>query len=238
MNEGYILLHRKIIKEWEWYSNINDRLVFIHCLLSANWKDGWFEGIKIPRGSFVSGRKKLSKEIGISEQQLRTSINHLKSTNNITIESHNKYSIITINNYDKYQVINQQDNQQSTNNQPASNHNIIKEIKEINNKESISKDIPKKVFIKPSIKEISDYCRERNNNVNPNKFYDFYESKNWMIGKNKMKDWKACVRTWEQHDKKNISDISKLPEWFDKDFKERERTDDEERELQELIRGY
>ena len=143
MNEGYILLHRKIIKEWEWYSNINDRLVFIHCLLSANWKDGWFEGIKIPRGSFVSGRKKLSKEIGISEQQLRTSINHLKSTNNITIESHNKYSIITINNYDKYQVINQQDNQQSTNNQPASNHNIIKEIKEINNKESISKDIPK-----------------------------------------------------------------------------------------------
>lgn len=234
MDKGFIFLHRKFLK-WEWYSNVNDRLVFIHCLLSANWEDGWFEGIKIPRGSFATGRKKLSSEIGISEQQVRTSLNHLKSTNNITITSYNKFSIIAINNYDKYQLYNQQDNQQSTGNQPASNHNIINNNKLIN-KESISKDIPKKVFVKPTLQEISDYCLERNNGINPNKFYDFYESKNWMIGKNKMKDWKACVRTWEQHESKQ--DNSKLPTWWDKDFKERERTDDEERELQELIRGY
>ena len=95
-----------------------------------------------------------------------------------------------------------------------------------------------KRFKKPSIEEIINYCKERNNNVNPNKFYDFYETKGWYVGKNKMKDWKACVRTWEQRDKKNNQDTSKLPDWFDKDFKERERTEDEERELQELIRGY
>lgn len=93
-------------------------------------------------------------------------------------------------------------------------------------------------FKKPSIEEITNYCKERNNNVNPNKFYDFYETKGWYVGKNKMKDWKACIRTWEQRDKKTNQDTTKLPDWFDKDFKERERTEDEERELQELIRGY
>lgn len=134
MNNGYILLHRKIIKEWEWYSNINDTRVFIHCLLSANWEDGWFDGIKIPRGSFVTSYKNLAKEVGISVQQLRTSLNHLKSTHNITNETNKQFSIITIKNYDKYQI-NQQSEQQTintrlTNEQQTINNNIINNNKE------------------------------------------------------------------------------------------------------------
>lgn len=54
-----------------------------------------------------------------------------------------------------------------------------------------------KVFTPPTIEEVKEYCIERKNSVNANKFVDFYQSKNWMVGKNKMKDWKACVRTWE-----------------------------------------
>jgi len=134
MNDGYILLHRKIT-DWQWYTNKNDRLLFIHCLISANWKDGWYKGIRIPRGSFATGRVKLSEETGLTEQQTRTSLNHLELTNEITIKSYNKFSIITINNYDRYQTINQQDNQQLTNKQPTTNHNRIKEINNINNKE-------------------------------------------------------------------------------------------------------
>lgn len=53
-------------------------------------------------------------------------------------------------------------------------------------------------FSKPSIEEIKNYCTERKNHVSPDQFFNFYESKGWMIGKNKMKDWKASVRTWEQ----------------------------------------
>lgn len=56
---------------------------------------------------------------------------------------------------------------------------------------------PRKKFIKPTVEEVRNYCIERKNNVNPEKFIDFYESKDWYIGKNKMKDWKAAVRTWE-----------------------------------------
>ena len=55
-----------------------------------------------------------------------------------------------------------------------------------------------KAFVKPTVEEVKAYCVERKNNVNPDKFIDFYESKGWLIGKNPMKDWKACVRTWEK----------------------------------------
>ena len=56
------------------------------------------------------------------------------------------------------------------------------------------------IFVKPTVSEIADYCRKRNNGVNAEKFFDFYESKGWLVGKTPMKDWKACVRTWEQRD--------------------------------------
>lgn len=58
-----------------------------------------------------------------------------------------------------------------------------------------------RAFTPPSLIEVTDYCRERNNTVDPQRFIDFYESKGWFVGKNKMKDWKAAVRTWEQRDK-------------------------------------
>lgn len=53
-------------------------------------------------------------------------------------------------------------------------------------------------FTPPTLEEVQKYCKERQNNVDPQRFVDFYESKGWMVGKNKMKSWKACVRTWER----------------------------------------
>ena len=58
-------------------------------------------------------------------------------------------------------------------------------------------------FKKPNIDEVKNYCILRKNNIDAEAFIDFYESKNWFVGKNKMKDWKACVRTWERREKKN-----------------------------------
>lgn len=56
----------------------------------------------------------------------------------------------------------------------------------------------RRVFRPPTVEEVAAYCRERNNGIDPQAVIDFYESKGWMIGKNKMKDWKAAVRTWER----------------------------------------
>ena len=90
--------------------------MFIHLLFKANYKDGEFENHTIKRGQLVTGRKALSKELEMSERQVRTALEHLKSTNEITITPTSKYSIITINNYDKYQSV----TSISTNNRPAS----------------------------------------------------------------------------------------------------------------------
>ena len=60
-------------------------------------------------------------------------------------------------------------------------------------------NIKRKNFKKPTVEEIKSYCKERNNNIDANQFYDFYEARGWKIGKNSMKDWKASVRTWERN---------------------------------------
>jgi len=142
-NNGYIKLHRSILK-WEWWDDINTTRVFIWLLLNAQWENFRYRGYEVPRGSLVIGRKRMSKELRMSEQSIRTSLNHLKSTNEITIQSTNKFSLVTIVNWDKYQgkddeinqQTNQQINQQSTNNQPTTNHIIRnKEYKNIRREE-------------------------------------------------------------------------------------------------------
>ncbi|MCW8966619.1 MAG: hypothetical protein OQK82_08045, partial [Candidatus Pacearchaeota archaeon] len=65
------------------------------------------------------------------------------------------------------------------------------------------KKYKKEKFDIPDISMVQEYCSERNNGIDASHFIDFYTSKNWMIGKNKMKDWKAAVRTWEKHENKN-----------------------------------
>lgn len=65
----------------------------------------------------------------------------------------------------------------------------------INTERDIKRDSHR--FVKPTLEEVEDYCRERGNNVNPEEFFAFYESKGWVVGKSPMKNWKACVRTWE-----------------------------------------
>ena len=72
-------------------------------------------------------------------------------------------------------------------------------------------DSNKKAFFKkPTLDEVKNYCILRKNNIEAESFIDFYESKNFMIGKNKMKDWKACVRTWESREKNKPKTMSKL----------------------------
>lgn len=86
---------------------------------------------------------------------------------------------------------------------------IEKELdKEIRDREESDKDINvpskpsrSKRFVPPTVEEVKAYCLERGNCVDPQRFVDYYSSNGWMVGKNKMKDWKAAVRTWEQREK-------------------------------------
>ena len=77
----------------------------------------------------------------------------------------------------------------------------------------------------PSYEQVSSYCQERGNDVDAQRFLDFYQSKGWMVGKNKMKDWKAAVRSWERREggkKKKPEKLHNLTQ-RDYDFDELER---------------
>jgi hypothetical protein len=140
--------------EWEWYTDINTKTLFIHCLLRANWKPGRWKGINYDAGEFITSLPTLAEESGLTIQQVRTSLDKLISTGEITSKTTDsltgkkltKNRIITINNWDVYQGDNSQKNSQNNNQtnsqatgkQQASNSRYKKcknnkEIKEENN---------------------------------------------------------------------------------------------------------
>lgn len=83
----------------------------------------------------------------------------------------------------------------------------------------------RKRFEKPTLSQITQYCLERNNNVNAEQFYDYYESNGWKVGKNAMKDWKACVRTWERNG-------------YDKPIKKKNNKQDALNDMRDLMNEY
>ena len=129
---GWIKLHTKFL-EWEWADDPNMVSLFIHLLLSACYKDCEWHGIKIKRGQFVTSREKLSIQTGISQQSIRTCLQKMQDTGEITKLSTKKYTLITICKYDEYQTKENSDNQvinqQSTNNQPTTNQATETEYK-------------------------------------------------------------------------------------------------------------
>lgn len=106
--------------KWGWYHDANTFRLFVHLLLTANYEPRVFEGRIIERGQRAASYSGLSKETEISVQSIRTSINHLKSTGEITTESTSKFTIITIKNYDSYQ----QATNDLTNDQQAANKRL------------------------------------------------------------------------------------------------------------------
>lgn len=114
MQGDYVKLNRNILN-WEWWSDIKTCRLFVYCLLKANWKDAKFRGTDVKRGSFVSSVAKMSCETQLSEREIRTALNHLKSTGEVTSKSTSRYTIFTVVNYDLYQESDKQTDRQETN---------------------------------------------------------------------------------------------------------------------------
>ena len=144
----YIKIFRKITS-WEWYTDINTFKLFLHCVIKANWKPGRWRGLSYERGQFFTSLASLSRETGLSIQQVRTALNKLKSTGELTELLYPKKRLITVVRFDMYQgeqqdkqqdndnqnnkETNNQNNRQVTGNQQASN-NRYKNIKNNKNK--------------------------------------------------------------------------------------------------------
>lgn len=102
--EGWICLHRKLLN-WQWYTDTNVKVLFIHLLLKANYEDKVWKNIVIKRGQLVTSISKLAEETRQTIRQTRVAIDKLKMTNEITIKTTNKYTLITIEKYDNFQNI-------------------------------------------------------------------------------------------------------------------------------------
>lgn len=148
--------------------------------------------------------KALSKITNTNEDTVRVAMELFKKIELIQILSNGEIYLTQLENMVGSETASTIRSRKSRENQKCCNAtpmqqlcNVEKEI-EIEIDKDIKKESKKKKFKKPTIEEIEQYCIERNNGINSEAFYDFYESKDWFVGKNKMKDWKACVRTWEK----------------------------------------
>lgn len=174
----------------------------------------------------------LANDFGVSEQKVRTVVSNY---NLFKTKDHDKlfYSPKLIEFMQPYLKMREQRrlagiksgekrqkerpfNDRSTTVQRVLNENEQSKVKESKVKESKYNTR----FVKPSVSEIRKYCESRKNIVDADTFFDFYESKGWLVGKSKMKDWKAAVRTWERNSDNQSSEEKRkkiIEELFDDD---------------------
>jgi predicted transcriptional regulator len=223
---GWIKLHRSLI-EWEWYDDINVKVTFIHLLLSANHSDKKWRGIDIGRGQLWISISNLSKEIGLSEKQIRNCLKKLQITNEISIKGASKGTMITVCKYDSYQSFEKDEGEQTdkrgtnegqakgeqraTNNND-NNYKNEEELKEHGNKP-------------PSIEDVIEYFEEKGyTKESAIKMFNYYEESRkprgrvWKDGRgNTVKNWKQKAQSvWfkpdnekgkQEYDFKNFDNV-------------------------------
>lgn len=102
VNNNFVKLSRKMLN-WEWYTDVNTKTLFIHCLLRANWKKERFKGLLVERGEFITSLQNLANETGLSIQSVKTALKHLETTEEIKVKNLKFGRLIVVVNYDLYQ---------------------------------------------------------------------------------------------------------------------------------------
>ena len=138
MAEPFIKLYKKMLK-WEWYDDTNTKVLFLHCLLRANWQETSWHGVTLKPGQFITSLPNLAKETGLSVRQVRVAIDHLKMTGEVADKSFNKFRIITVVKWDDYQSVDRQNDRQVTGKRQADDRQVTadKEYKEYKNNKNI-----------------------------------------------------------------------------------------------------
>jgi hypothetical protein len=222
LSAGWIKLHRQLL-EWEWYDDTNTKCLFLHCLLRANHSDTEWRGHNIKRGQFLTSVDTLTRETGLSVSQIRTSLKKLISTNEIASKSQARSTVITVLGYDSHQDNDKPVDKlmtmksQADDNEIATDKNV--RMKECKNDKKVTRR-----FTPPTdIETVSYFVEKGSNNIEAEKFWLFYDSKNWMVGKTKMKKWQSAASGWISRNKSelNKTDVlaaSSASNWHEEDL--------------------
>lgn len=161
--------------------------------------------IVVERGEIVASVRYLATRWGWSKGKVERALNEFESWGFVGRKRDNGTSIISIVNYDSYQGARDTDEDTNRDRVGDDDRDKYKELKKERTKEQkkTSKDVKENTsrFVKPSVEEIEAYCQEEGFNIDANRFFDYYESKGWFVGKSPMKNWKAAVRTWVSKNK-------------------------------------
>lgn len=195
MDKGYIKLHRSI-NEWAWKSDPKTVALWVYLLTNANWKDSNYRGHQLRAGDIVIGRKALSYETGLTEREIRTCIDKLKKTGEVTSKASNRFTILTIVKWEEYQAEREQATSHASSKRPASDQQATtsKEGKKGRREESDrARPLPEDWKLS---EELGQWAEQRG--LTPNdvllqrdKFYNYWRG----CGKAK-KDWDATWRNW------------------------------------------
>ena len=186
----------------------------------------WFKILMLAGNVNDGGSVYFTKDIPYTDQMLATVFNRPLTTIQLALNTFEKFGmievvddVIQLSNWEKYQNVDGLEKIREQNRIRVARHRERKKLEcnvtsnvtvthgnaidieediDIEKDKNISNRAKSTRFVPPTLEQVQDYCRERGNDVDAQRFIDFYESKGWMVGKNKMKDWKACVRTWER----------------------------------------
>ena len=199
---GWIKIYRDITNHWIWKSD--HRLKWwLDILLTVNHTDNkvLIKGILIEckRGQSVMSLDTWAQRWNVSKKTVKDFFELLQSDSMLIYEGMQNTTRITVCNYDNYQSeVNAEETLSKRSVNAEETQTLPKqECKEIKNEKKEKNIIP------PSLEMVSKYCKERMNKIDPAYFISWNEARGWMMGKYKMKDWQATIRTWEQRDKNN-----------------------------------
>lgn len=202
---GWIKLHRKLLTNPVVMKDGDHLAVWTYLLLNAQHDkfNTLFGGKKVTLkpGQLITGRKKISSDLKISESKVRRVLNALKSDQQIDQRSTRYGSLITILEWDKYQKRDQQNSQQVTNERPTSDQQAttIQEGEEY--KEGGEN------FVPPSSADVFNFFQEHNFVSDPEQFFNWYDLNNWTkSGGKPIDDWKTVAYSWEQREKTYIEE--------------------------------
>ena len=214
-NEGWLKLHRR------WLDNpIAKRPHYGHLwvtlLLKAAHKQSRFVWNNAKQtlqpGQLLTGRKKLSEQTGIPESTVERILRYFENEHQIEQQKSNKFRIITIKNWKKYQDCEEANsktsNKRTTDGQQMDTYNNVENEKNVKNDKKRERSFFQ--FQRPSADEVSKYAKSIGCLLDGEQFVDFYEAKDWFIGRNKMKDWKAAVRTWKAREQRKKNGRGKI----------------------------
>ena len=200
---GWISLHRKITEHWIWQDPVKFKW-WVDILLMVNHEDNklciGMQLVECKRGQTVMSLSNWAKRWRVSRDTARNFLVLLEKAEMIHTENLVKTTRITICNYDTYQD-NLHDSQTLTKRQPNASQTLSYINNKLNNDNTDNKGIEKKAkrFVLPTLDEVKNYCLERKNKVDPEKFINHYTANGWKVGgKAPMKDWQAAVRNWEK----------------------------------------